>query len=463
MSNSNENTQVTTLGSVKDTSDLIRRALPTLSSALPRHVEPERFAQTMITMVRNTPRLLECTRGSFMLSVIQCATLGLEPALGQAHIIPYRNRSQGIVEANFQPDYKGLVQLALRTGRYDAIEAIPVYAKDEFTYERGLNPTLRHVPSLEPEPGEVTFLYAIAWPKEGQPSWEVMSRAQVEDIRKRSKSSGDGPWVTDWEQMARKTVFRRLTKWLELSPEARIAVEADTMLEAGRRDEAQALLDTLRTQRGVEDIDLDSDFGTGGGGQDNGDQPTDAERQRKEELRRQLKELEEGDAPQAEPQAGAGQQQQQPSDSEDKESQSSPQDQARKQVEMHVDWDENRWLGDLPTTREIGDVVDAITVPEVILHMWERDTRTSTPGVYRRRLEELGHEVPDQAPGSEPDAEQAPQPTQQASGPQPGSQGDLGQAQPDPGPNVEAEEPEEPATGQAQGWGDVGGDDDLGL
>ena len=227
----------TRLGSVQNVATLLEGGLPQLAQALPSHVDAERFVKVVLTVVHQTPKLLLCTRGSFFLAALQCAELGLEPHLGQAYIIPYRNKRDGqwVHEATFQTGYRGLQILAMRSGRYERLEARVVREGDEFHYQFGLNPDLTHVPALTVEKQPLTHVYSIAWPKDvdQRPGFEPMSREQVEAIRQKSKAKDDGPWVTDFDEMARKTVFNRHAKWLDLSPEVREVIERDQLADTG--------------------------------------------------------------------------------------------------------------------------------------------------------------------------------------------------------------------------------------
>ena len=77
--------------------------------------------------------------------------LGLEPnnSLGQAYIIPRKNKKLGKNEAQFQIGYQGLVDLAYRSGQYKNISAHEVYKEDQFDYELGTNMFIKHVPSQD--------------------------------------------------------------------------------------------------------------------------------------------------------------------------------------------------------------------------------------------------------------------------------------------------------------------------
>jgi recombination protein RecT len=196
--------------------DAFKRAI---GQVLPKHLTPDRMARVAIMAMTKNPKLAQCDRTSFFGAMMTLSQYGLEPDGRRAHLIPYGTTCQLVI------DYKGLVELAMRSGLVSNIHADVVCEEDEFSYKNG---EVNHEPNLRKERGAVFAVYAIAKFKDGAEKSEVMSLSEVEAIRKRSKSGTSGPWVTDWNEMAKKTVFRRLSKWLPLSPEFRDAVEADT-------------------------------------------------------------------------------------------------------------------------------------------------------------------------------------------------------------------------------------------
>jgi recombination protein RecT len=196
-----------------------------IAKSLPRHLPPDRFIRIALTAIMRTPKLAECDRSSFFQALLSLSQLGLEPDGRRAHLIPFNNRKRGTVECQLIVDYKGLVELAMRSGQVSNIHADVVRENDDFDFDRGQ--LVRHRINFREDRGSVYAVYAICRFKDGSEKCDVMTRAEVEKIRARSKAGDDGPWVTDWEEMAKKTVFRRLSKWLPLSAEFRDALEAD--------------------------------------------------------------------------------------------------------------------------------------------------------------------------------------------------------------------------------------------
>jgi len=235
-----DNNQLAVLNSVKA---LLNASKDAIASRLPRHLTADRMLKVALTSINKTPKLLECSRESLMMSIMQAAELGLEPggALGEGYLIPYNckvkdadGKERWQQQCQFIPGYRGLIALARRSGQIISIEAHPVHTKDEFSCGLGLDPFLKHIPAWEEtDPGALRFVYAVAKLKDGGTQFEVMSKMQVEAIRARSKAGDFGPWKTDYEEMARKTVVRRLFKYLPVSVEMPQALEIQASTEAG--------------------------------------------------------------------------------------------------------------------------------------------------------------------------------------------------------------------------------------
>ncbi|MGV3084582.1 recombinase RecT [Enterococcus dispar] len=200
---------------------------PEIQRALPKHMNADRIARIALTAVRNTPKLLQTDQKSFLAALMQASQLGLEPntPLGQAYLIPYGNQTQ------FQLGYQGLLDLAYRTGEYQVIYAKEVYINDEFEYEYGLNPDLKHVPAMEPD-GDPVGYYAVYRLKNGGYSFEYWPKQKVLlHAKKFSKSFSNGPWKTNFDEMAKKTVIKSLLKYAPKSIEFAEAVSNDETIK----------------------------------------------------------------------------------------------------------------------------------------------------------------------------------------------------------------------------------------
>ena len=218
---------------VKAMGDLLKRMHTQIEKALPSVITPERFTRIALTAYSRNEKLQECTAESFLGSMMQAAQLGVEPntPLGQAYLIPYRNK--GVMEVQFQLGYRGMIDLAYRSGEVQNIQAHEVYENDTFEYELGLNPKLRHVPALK-DRGEVILYYAVFKLTNGGVGFEVMSKEDVEAFaKKKSKTYGTGPWQSDFDAMAKKTLVKRLLKFAPLKSDFVRAVTADETIKSG--------------------------------------------------------------------------------------------------------------------------------------------------------------------------------------------------------------------------------------
>lgn len=216
---------------------LLNKHWDRIAAVMPKHMSGERLFQLALSTVNTTPKLAECDAATILSCVMKCGALGLEPSavdgLGRAYILPYRNRDKRgggyRMEATFILGYKGMIDLARRSGQIKDISARAVYEGDEFEYSFGLDERLRHTPAqgIVRSPETLTHVYMVAHFKDGGHYMDVMSKEEVDAVRKRSKAAESGPWVTDYEAMAKKTVIRRAFPYLPVSVEAQTAAVSD--------------------------------------------------------------------------------------------------------------------------------------------------------------------------------------------------------------------------------------------
>lgn len=204
----------------------IKKMEPTIAKLLPSVVTPERFIQDTLSALSTTPKLQECTPRSFLSAMLKAAQMGLEPntPLGQAYLIPYKNH--GRLECQFQIGYRGLINL-FHNDNGSTIQAHTVYENDLFEYEFGLEPKLKHVPAKS-DRGVPIYFYASYHTTNGGYGFEVMS---IDDVRahaqKYSKSYSNGPWQTNFEEMALKTVLKKALKYAPMKIETARALASD--------------------------------------------------------------------------------------------------------------------------------------------------------------------------------------------------------------------------------------------
>ena len=202
-----------------------------LAAALPKFLDTDHFVRSAITEFRLNPALAECSVPSVLGYFMQAAACGLEPAsmLGQCYPVPFWNSKTKQKEAQFICGYRGMLSIARRSGEIASVVAEVVHEKDEFSIEYGMNPSLVHKPYIEDDPGAMRGAYVVVRFKgEGiDPVIKYMPKSEIDKRRNRSKAGSSGPWVTDYEEMAKKTVFRSVFKWLPISIEQIQATTTD--------------------------------------------------------------------------------------------------------------------------------------------------------------------------------------------------------------------------------------------
>lgn len=212
----------------KTIEDYLKQMAPQMQEALPKHLDKDRLLRLAMTTIRTTPGLREANPGSLLGAVMESAQLGLEPGpLGHCYLLPFRNK--GKMECQFIIGYKGMIELARRSGHIESIYAHAVYENDEFDYELGLNPKLVHKPTMSTDKGEYIGSYAVAHFKDGGYQMEFMPKAEIEKRRNSSPSgrSKYSPWNNHYEEMANKTVIRHMWKYLPISVEIQQHVAHD--------------------------------------------------------------------------------------------------------------------------------------------------------------------------------------------------------------------------------------------
>lgn len=238
-----------------------------IAKALPKVMTAERFTRIALTALSSTPELANCDRNSFLGGLMQAAQLGLEPntPLGQAYLIPYKNRKKGIIECQFQIGYKGLIDLAYRSGEMASIYAHAVHENDVFEYEYGLEQKLVHKPASSNR-GKAICYYAVWKLKNGGYGFGV---ASVEDVTLHAQkysqafSYSSSPWKTEFDEMAKKTILKATLKYAP--------IKTEFVLAATHNDEAVITAD--------DDLDLHVNYEVVEGNNLQDDVPEDSEGQ----------------------------------------------------------------------------------------------------------------------------------------------------------------------------------------
>lgn len=221
---------------ITDRSVAQKMVLKYANNLLSKERSQQFFAQVAL-MYRNNPALANCDPQSIFSAMMACVHLDLMPNTpeGYAYIIPYGK------EAQFQLGYKGLLELAMRSGVIKSVNCELVFPEDTFRVELGTDRKLVHNPSFEVDDrgdyDKSIAVYATAVLSNGTVAFDVLTKKQVEKIRKTAKSGNSGPWGTWADQMAKKTVLKRLLKLLPSSSEDnrfKVALEIDSRGEAGK-------------------------------------------------------------------------------------------------------------------------------------------------------------------------------------------------------------------------------------
>lgn len=223
-------------------------------AASSRFITGERLARIALTEVRNTPKLLECDPMSLLGALMKAAGMGLEVGngLGHAYLVPFWNSKRRCFEVQLIPGYRGYIHAALRGGKVKKVHAHPVFEGDDFDYELGITPNLVHKPKGKKDPTKLTHVYAVATLDSGaEPLIEVMDRDEIDGIMKRAKSDS-GPWVTDYNEMARKTVVRRIAKYLPMNEDLAEMIALDNKVDEQKPQENWAVIDAGYTPAALE-------------------------------------------------------------------------------------------------------------------------------------------------------------------------------------------------------------------
>jgi recombination protein RecT len=204
--------------SIKGVGAVLATRLNQIKSVVASQVTAEKMARMALNELRLNDTLATAAMSkpdSFINAVMQASHLGLEigGALGQCYLVPFKDEVKAMV------GYRGLLTLARRSGFITSIKAEMVYENDTFELSLGIETIVVHKPLLTGDRGKPKLVYMVAHFTDGGHHFEWMSIADVDKIRGRSPSGKNGPWVTDYEQMALKTVIRRGWKFLPMSIE----------------------------------------------------------------------------------------------------------------------------------------------------------------------------------------------------------------------------------------------------
>jgi recombination protein RecT len=208
---------------------MIAQSETRIADVLPEGMDPKRVVRLARLAVHRNPKLLKCDPVSVIEAILVASQLGLEinSPIGGAHLVPFKNKCQMI------PDYRGLIKLALQNDDCVKLVAREVYASDDFRIMQGTEEKIYHIPDVMADARQdedIIAFYSVATLNSQNgllTVHEYASRGDVDKIRLRSRAGNDGPWVTDYAAMGKKTMIKRVLKWLDLSPQLALAIEMD--------------------------------------------------------------------------------------------------------------------------------------------------------------------------------------------------------------------------------------------
>jgi recombination protein RecT len=205
--------------------DGLTKMQPQFAHALPAHIPPEKFVRTIMTALQVNPGIVECSRPSIYAACMKAAQDGLVLDGREAALVKFGG------DAQYMPMVAGLLKKARNSGDISTIAAHVVYERDTFDYTLGDDERIEHKPHLGGDRGKPILVYAVATLKDGGKQRAIMTVAEVERVRAVSRAKGAGPWSQWWDEMAKKTVIRRLAKYLPSS------TDRDGFDEVVRRDD----------------------------------------------------------------------------------------------------------------------------------------------------------------------------------------------------------------------------------
>lgn len=198
---------------------------PEFQAALPPQIPVEKFIRTTLTAVQMNPELLGADRRSLLGACMKAAQDGL--LLDGREAAPVIFRTKEGPKVQYMPMVGGILKKIRNSGELASISAHVVYDRDHFEYELGDNENIVHKPFLGEDRGRPIAVYAVAKTKDGAIYREVMSVADVDKVRQASRAKDAGPWVQWWDEMAKKTVIRRMAKRLPSSADVDQVLQSD--------------------------------------------------------------------------------------------------------------------------------------------------------------------------------------------------------------------------------------------
>ena len=210
-------------------SDVVKKQI---AMVLPKHLTSDVMARVVCTAILKTPKLAECGIESLLQSIMLLSQFGLLPDGRSAHLIPYFNSKANRYDCQAIIDWKGKVARASENGVENICTDVVCF-NDKFTWKMTPEGLLfdHEIDFRNPVRGEMFAAYCV-WKHGGKFSGVIMTKVEIDAIRKRSKSPDKGPWQTDFNEMAKKTLVHRASKLWPLDAKFKEAIEVQEVQEA---------------------------------------------------------------------------------------------------------------------------------------------------------------------------------------------------------------------------------------
>lgn len=241
-----------------------------LAEVVGKTMRPEALIRMALMAASRNPDIAKCTRDSVLRALLDAAELGIAPGglQGRGYLVPRKNNkakdangnSITVLECNFDPGWRGLLDIARRSDKIKSVEAHVIYTNEKHRILFGTTPLLEHEPMLDGDRGQVLCAYAVATFRDGTQQVELVTGPDLDKVRNMGAKSG--PWETWYEEMARKTAIRRLCKFLPYEPELERAIEVSHAADGdedgaivvdviGAASKAKALTERLKAPEAV--------------------------------------------------------------------------------------------------------------------------------------------------------------------------------------------------------------------
>ena len=192
-----------------------------LEGVVPTELCAKRLIRVFFSELSKNPELNKCSINSVCGAIMSCAQLGLEPgSAGMVYLIPRKG------EMTIMLGYRGMIELCHRSGKVSTIKSYSVFENDEFSVELGTQDKIVHRRVMGSR-GRMTGVYAVVTMKDGSQHFDVMDMDEIEELRRRSRTMNNPAWATDFQQMAQKTVIKRILKYAPTSITLSSAISLD--------------------------------------------------------------------------------------------------------------------------------------------------------------------------------------------------------------------------------------------